>query len=631
MAKVQITGASDWVNRMYEACGLYQWAREFAKNSLEAGATRIEFGIEWQSVEKQGVYRRTVVDNGSGMDGRELLTFFSTLGEGAKKIGGIHDNFGVGAKIASLPWNPNGLVVISYKDNQAAMIQIVLEPESNDYELVEFEVAGGRSAVIDPAAIDWSAVGDIDWSALRPEWLKENGTIVVLLGSDSYPDTVMGNPAAGEQAIKGLSVYLNSRFWDLAKVEMRVVELRSEKKNTWPLQSAEKDDARRPNNRRIQGAKHYLTEVDAKSGKLGASDVCFLDEERVAVEWYLWKGERPHVDSYAKKSGYIGVRYNDELFELTSGKVPFRWFGVVEQIVQQNLSIILEPGKLSLGSGRWGVHPDQSRNRLIFTGDGEKGASLPLHKWGAEFAEDMPQAIRDAIALARGDSVGTIEDDEYRKRLQDRFGDRWTTRMKVMVRPRNTSEPTTPADSQDEQVEIAEDILAVRPYSRRKRPNVVRRLVPKAYTGADGVAVERVVVVDIPTYRYGPKENFEQPWHMALWDEARNEVELNSEAPVLLEAIKYHQDQYADVFAEDVGKAVMAVFGEVAVAKIAHSQRLRGNVSDQELRDDYRNERVLTVALMGLLAEESLIAQRLGKFGRKKDKAAGERTTASGG
>jgi hypothetical protein len=57
---------------------------------------------------------------------------------------------------------------------------------------------------------------------------------------------------------------------------------------------------------------------------------------------------------------------------------------------------------------------------------------------------------------------------------------------------------------------------------------------------------------------------------------------------------------------------------EVAVAKVAHSQKLRGQVSDEELRDEYRNEKALTIALMGLLAEESLIAQRLGKFGRKK-------------
>jgi hypothetical protein len=53
--KIDIVGASHFVNRMFEACGNYQWAREFLKNSLEAGANKIEFGIEWQAVEKLGV------------------------------------------------------------------------------------------------------------------------------------------------------------------------------------------------------------------------------------------------------------------------------------------------------------------------------------------------------------------------------------------------------------------------------------------------------------------------------------------------------------------------------------------------------------------------------------------------
>lgn len=87
---------------------------------------------------------------------------------------------------------------------------------------------------------------------------------------------------------------------------------------------------------------------------------------------------------------------------------------------------------------------------------------------------------------------------------------------------------------------------------------------------------------------------------------------------MLLESVKYHQEQYADVYAEEVQKTVMEVFGEVAVAKIAHSQRLKKLVTDEELRNDYRNEKVLTIALMGLLAEESLMGQRLGKFGREK-------------
>ena len=41
MTKVEITGASNWVRRMFEACGPHQWARELLKNSLEAKATRV--------------------------------------------------------------------------------------------------------------------------------------------------------------------------------------------------------------------------------------------------------------------------------------------------------------------------------------------------------------------------------------------------------------------------------------------------------------------------------------------------------------------------------------------------------------------------------------------------------------
>src|SRR5262249_10350145 len=136
--KLAITGASHFVNRMFEACGPYQWAREFLKNAVEAQATKIEFGIEWQAAKKLGVYRRTIMDNGVGMDAEELPNFFSILGASARKIGGIHDNFGVGAKVAALPWNPEGLVVISYKRGKASMIWIVLDEESGDYELMEF-------------------------------------------------------------------------------------------------------------------------------------------------------------------------------------------------------------------------------------------------------------------------------------------------------------------------------------------------------------------------------------------------------------------------------------------------------------------------------------------------------------
>jgi hypothetical protein len=366
--KLKITGASHFGNRMFEACGNFQWAREFLKNSLEAGATKVEFGIEWQAVEQLGVYRRTIIDDGAGMDRDDLLKFFSTLGEGANKIEGVHDNFGVGAKIAALPWNPEGLVVISRKGGRSSMIWIVLDPDSSDYELVEFTSDDSKTCVTEPARID-----GIDWASVLPDWIGEHGTAVVLLGSEVCQDTVLGNPQAGEKDIKGLAVYLNSRFWDLSAADVRVVEVRAEKKSQWPQGPDDRDDTRRPNRRQVLGARHFLTEVKSPDGNLSATDVAYLDEDRVTAEWYLWEGERPQVHSYAKKAGYIAVRYKGELYQLTQNKAHFRWFGIVESKVQQNLTIILEPQLYDAGKGLWGVYPDQSRTRLIFSGGGRQG------------------------------------------------------------------------------------------------------------------------------------------------------------------------------------------------------------------------------------------------------------------
>ncbi len=621
--KLQITGASNFVNRMFEAAGNYQWAREFLKNSLEAKATKVEFGIEWQAVKKHGAYRRTICDDGAGMSHSEIVKFFSTLGEGAKAIGGIHENFGVGAKIASLPWNPDGVVVISYKEGKGSMIWIVLDEESGDYELVEFSNGGGRkSAVMDPSV---HKVDGIDWDAIRPPWLKDHGTVVVLLGSEKHPDTVMGNPEAGEDDIKGLSVYLNSRFWDLSKVDIKVLELRSERKTHWPRGPEEADDSRRYNGRQIYGAKHYLVDVAAPKGKLSANNVLPIVDGRVQAEWYLWSGERPQIHSYAKRPGYIAVRYGDELFELTMGKVDFRAFGVVESKVQANLTIILEPQHYEASKEHWGIHPDQSRNRLIFTEPKEKGVAIPLYEWGRDFAENIPNEILEAIQEARGETAGTIEDEAYRKRLQDKFGSRWTVRRLVQARKADLEkEPVTNIagvveSAMPSDLEIESQAKEEEARGSKKAAKVVTRKLAVKEGAMEGVMSDEPV--DVPRYRFSRADAFTRPWHMAMWvphDPTGPTVLINVESHVLLEIVRYHQSQYPDVFAEEVAETVRKVFGEIAACKIAHSQKLTRIVPEEELDKDYRSEAALTVGLMGLLAEEAVIAQRLGKVvGRK--------------
>jgi hypothetical protein len=130
--------------------------------------------------------------------------------------------------------------------------------------------------------------------------------------------------------------------------------------------------------------------------------------------------------------------------------------------------------------------------------------------------------------------------------------------------------------------------------------------------------------VDVPRFTYVGKDEFENPWHLASWvptDPQGPTVLMNRDCPILLEAIKYHQNQYPDAYAQEVEEIVRTTYGEVAVCKIAHSQKLAKHVNEQDLDETYRSEAALTISLMGLLAEESLIAQRLGKLGRKKNVA----------
>ena len=79
--------------------------------------------------------------------------------------------------------------------------------------------------------------------------------------------------------------------------------------------------------------------------------------------------------SYAKKPGYIAVKYKDELFELTNHKAHFRWFGVADAKVQQNLFIVLEPQLFDPRLACGAYTPTRAGTASIFTGNGDKGAA----------------------------------------------------------------------------------------------------------------------------------------------------------------------------------------------------------------------------------------------------------------
>src|SRR5207249_8251808 len=128
----------------------------------------------------------------------------------------------------------------------------------------------------------------------------------------------------------------------------------------------------------------------------------------------------------AHKIGYIAARYTGELYDTQQHFSNFRSFGITQKEVRSNLTLIAVPPRA--GKGAYGVYPDTARNALKIQGTKQAGEPLPWAKWAEEFAADLPEAIRKAIAKAGPkDSSGSIADPSWKDRLIDRFGRRWTT------------------------------------------------------------------------------------------------------------------------------------------------------------------------------------------------------------
>ncbi|MEK6328318.1 MAG: hypothetical protein AABM66_12470 [Actinomycetota bacterium] len=612
------TGTQHLIERTYREGGDFQWVRETYKNSEEAGATRIEFGIEWQAVENLGVYRRVIADNGSGMTAEELVEFFNTFGGGGKPIGGVHENFGVGAKTSLLPWNRAGMVVISVKDGDPAMIWVEHDPESGEYGLRLQEVDDEEGQSLDEV---YEPYNDDDygcnWAAALPDWVDDHGTVVILLGNDGTDDTVVGDPNRQESDIKGISTYLNRRLWEIPDgVDVRVDELRTQDRKLWPR---EPDPTHGTNLRQIRGANFYITYPSSNftKGKLKAAGTRTLSDA-TEIDWFLWEGERPSIGSYAAVGGYIAALYEGELYDVSTHQATYRSFGITEREVRSRTWLIVRPPNFSEENGKHGVYPRTDRNSLLLKGGPRAGTPLPLNDWAAEFADPMPAPLLDAIKKARTGEIGSLSDPKWRDRLADRFGNRWRIpRLRLRKGGALTVDPSQPGS----------------------RPKKVRRVKRHGSGGGGGQggrsgslntgsrpgsrsATKVNAAGGLPNYHLVGADEV-GPGMLASWvpndpTEPNGVVKINVEHPVLMEEVEHWQAQYPDNLADEVRIEVLNTYGEIAVAKVAHSEHLKGSIPSKQIEDELRSEAALSMSLLGLMAEEAVIAPRIGGKFRKR-------------
>jgi hypothetical protein len=626
---MKASGTQHFIERTYREGGQFQWVRETLFNSLEAGATRVEFGVDWQAA-SSGVFRRLIADNGAGMTPDQLVEFFNTFGGGGKPIGGVHQNFGVGAKTSLLPWNRLGVVVVSWVKGEPSMIRLMWDPDTEEYGLKNEQAENPDTGELTLESVYTPFVDEqsgCDWAEIKPDWIVDHGTVIVLLGNERSPDTVLGDPGRDEADIKGISSYLNRRLWEIPQgVQITVDEFRTQDKGSWPNSEVmahgpqpKAGTDRRTNLRTIEGARHfvYYPVSSFKRGKLDSSGTVRL-RDGTEIDWYLWGGERPAVQSYAAISGYIGALYKNELYDVSAHHSTFRSFGVTEKAVRSSLWLILRPQQLD-SEGKYGVYPRTDRNTLLLKGGPNAGGPLPINDWAGQFADVMPQPIIDAIKSARGTESGTLDDEAWRERLAERFGSRWRI---AKLRVRNLAElgvdPDQPGSSPHR-------VVAVRRSrgSNGGSNGGGRSGSPNTSTRPGSVpAAKAMVAGGIPRFRFVRSGELADGM-LAAWQPndpiyQEGAVLINQEHPVLLSQIEYWQSQFADHHAEGVREDVLRTYGEIAVAKVAHSEHMKGIIPSKRVEEELRSDGALTLALLGLIAEEAVLATRLGGKYRRR-------------
>jgi len=626
---MKAAGTQHLIERTYRESGTFQWVRETLRNALESGATRLEFGIEWQAVEESGVYRRVIADDGCGMPYDRLQEFFNTFGGGGKPIGGLHENFGVGAKTSLLPWNQYGLVVISWVGGDASMIWVQRDPVTGEYGLRLFAAVdenGQESleAVVEP-------FNDPDhgcnWAAVKPDWVTDHGTVLVLLGNTQTDDTVLGDPNRAEADIKGISSFLNRRTWQLPEgVEVTVEELRTVDRGNWPRSEKQAHTQpkagydRRTNLRGIEGARYFVEYPPGFSkGHLQDQGTVTLSHG-TEIDWFLWEGERPAVQSYAAISGFIAALYQDELYDVSAHHSTYRSFGISETAVRLRVWLIVRPPLADDEGGKRGVYPRTDRNSLLLRGGPNAGSPLPFNDWGGEFADAMPDPIRAALRALRAGSEGGIDDPAWRERLAERFGSRWrVTKLRVATGGTETVTPTQNGGRPRTTTTIRKK---KRTRGSHRAGGAVGALTMGSQTGQ--MPASKVKVGGgIPRYKTVGRDQV-GPGMMAAWmpndpDYPEGVVLINTDHAVLEAQILYWQSQYADHHADSIRQDVVGAYGEIAVAKVAHSEFLRNLLPSDTIDNELRSEAALTMALLGLMAEEAVISTRVGgKYGKRR-------------
>jgi len=583
------------LERMGRDCDDLQFLRELTQNSLEAGATRIQWDVDPHTLAATGVQKLCCIDNGGGMTPEEMRRFINRLSASGQRQA-IDANYGVGAKVAAATRNPAGVIYQSWKAGQGAMVQLWRDPDTGEYGLRRFELDDGHWSY-------WIPLND----GAKPEIIDEHGTKVILLGRDE--DHITMAPPEGivvATPSRWVSRYLNARYLDLPEnIEIRARE-------GW---DAEPDDKRNLL-RGVRGQGRFLADHTIQSGmaQLTESDVRW---------WILDEPEKRRSASDLVNTGHAATLWQNELYEMRTGRAGvarLHQFGII--FGYERVVLYIEPHN----GGNQPITPNTARTQLLL-----QGQALPYADWAAEFRENMPPELRDFMDAVIAGAKGANHHEAIAERLRHYRMLYRLSRYRLNPQGHLTlADPTLQRRKRSDPTgESSEHETNQRPPRPRDRTGrlLAAMLAAEGEIGDKAPPAEQ----DLPKVTWVSLENGLRATPEYLDDRAAtyiaevNDIHANADFRAFTDMADYWCDQYGvDRDNKAITDVVHEWFEQALVETVLGCQALQGERRwPPDQIEKALSEESLTAAVMQRYHVANAIKRTLGaKLGSLKDKGA---------
>ena len=307
---MQVGNTSFMLDRLGEDCAPLQFLRELNQNAIEGierlpdGKGEVVWDVDWNTHALTGEYKLCVIDNGVGMTGEEMMQYINALSSSINVLSST-GNYGVGAKIAAAPKNKVGLIYLSWKDGIGYMVHLWRDAHTGQYGLRQLQLPDGGFGY-------WAYVQD----DVKPPQIDQHGTMVVLLGNEAHADTVAA-PEGAPSPSRWITRYLNTRYFRFPDG----IAVKAREGWQFPRSNTDSNVLRT-----LTGQAAYLEKHSESAGRTELADA--------TAHWWILKDEDALTQNsgFVASSGHAGALYQDELYEMVSGRqgvARLQSFGII--------------------------------------------------------------------------------------------------------------------------------------------------------------------------------------------------------------------------------------------------------------------------------------------------------------